>query len=75
MASKQISLPSVRHFVDYYASTFNVEPTFCERDTDVTLSVSVCACICVCELCLDLAGPELLYLCMDFKIVWHSRSP
>ena len=31
---------------------------------------SVCACIRP-----DLSKPKLVYLCMDFKIIWHSCSP
>ena len=40
-----------------------------ERDTDVTISVQ-----CFVHAS-DLSGPKLLYLCMDFKIIWHRCAP
>ena len=58
-----------------------VKPTCGERDLVVIMSLR-CMCMCVfvhgfvCpSICLDLSRLELLYLQMDFKIIWHNCSP
>ena len=41
--------------------------------------LGVCACVVLAYVhpCAhpDLSGPKLVYLCMDFKILWHSCCP
>ena len=51
-----------------------VKPTYGEREIVVTTS-GLCMCVLHACVCLDLSGPKLVHLCMDFKIIWHSCSP
>ena len=63
-------VPFVLHFI--------VEPACGERDIVVTISVRCMSMrACVGRACIrpNLPGLSLLYLCINFKIIWHSRSP
>ena len=54
-----------------------VKPARGERDIVFSITVwcmwvHVCVCASICE---DLSRPQLLHLCLDFKIIWHSFFP
>lgn len=57
-----------------------VQPACEERDIVVIqLQFTVCACVraSVVRACIrpDLSRPQLVYLCMDFNIIWHTCFP